>query len=106
MKVSVISNQGSMILVLLGWIWKSGSLSDWRSAFVDLVQGVGKLLIISLSNLLYSCFAIESLSNGFICLHKLVKFFRQLIILVSNDSDVVVEGVDFNLEVGVVVQKC
>lgn len=64
-----------------------------------------QLLIISLSNLCNSSLAIQTLTNGFICLHELVKFPGQFIILVSDDLYVVVERVNFNLQIGVVVEQ-
>ena len=46
------------------------------------------------------------MSDGFVGLHKLVQFFGQLLVLVSDHSDVVVQRIDFDLQVRVVVQQC
>ena len=65
-----------------------------------------QLLVISGSDFLYSRLAIKSLSNCFICLHKLIQFFSELLVLVSNDSNMIVERVDLYLEIRIVIQKC
>ena len=70
-----------------------------------LMHRILKLLIISGSNFLYSGFTVKSLSNGFICLNELIKFFSELLILMSNDSNMIVERVDLNLKVRIVVQE-
>lgn len=70
-----------------------------------LMHRILKLLVISGSNFLYSSLAVKSLSNGFICLNELIKFFGELLILVSNDSNMIVERVDLNLEVRIVIQE-
>ena len=63
------------------------------------------MLIVSLSDLLDARLSIESLSNGLVGLHELVKFLGKLLILVCDHSYVVVQGVDFNLKVGIIVEQ-
>ena len=50
-------------------------------------------------------FAIKSGANHFVCLHKLIYLSGQLVVLVADDTDVVVHGIDLNLEVGIVFEK-
>lgn len=80
-------------------------MSDRRLALMDHADRVGKLLVISGSDFLHSGFSVEAHSDSFVGLNELVKFFRQLLILHSDDTDVVVEGVDLNLKIGVVVKE-
>ena len=69
------------------------------------VVRIGQLLVVSLSDLLNTCFPIQSLSDRLVCLHELVEFLSKLLILVGYDSDVVVERVDLDLQIGVVVEQ-
>ena len=62
-------------------------------------------MIVASSDLLDSSFSIKSHPDGLIGLDKLVKFPGELLVLDSNHSDVVVQGVDLDLEVGVVVEE-
>ena len=59
-------------------------------------------MVVSGSDLLDSGLAVQSLSDSFVGLHELIEFLGQLLILVGNHSDVVVEGVDLDLQIGVV----
>lgn len=63
-------------------------------------------MVVSCSNLLNPSFTIESLSNSFIGLYKLVKFLGKLLILMSDHSDMIVQGINFNLQIRVVVKQC
>ena len=62
-------------------------------------------MLIPLSNLLNSSFAVQSLSNCLVGLHKLVELLGELLILDSNDSNVVVQGINLHLQIRIVVQK-
>ena len=78
--------------------WKWWSLrSHWRFALLNVVIRVCNLLIVSLSDFLHSCFAIKSLSDCFICLNELIKFLSQLFILMGDDSNVIIQRINFNL---------
>ena len=73
---------------------------------MDVVNRISNLLFVSLSDLLNSRFAVQSLSDGLVGLHELVKFLGQLFVLDSDYPNVIVQRVDFNLEVRVIVKKC
>ena len=62
-------------------------------------------MIISLSDFLYSSFSVKSLSDCLVCLNELIQFFCELFILMSDDSDVIIKGINFNLKIGVIVKK-
>jgi hypothetical protein len=68
------------------------------------VHTVGKLVIVTSSDLLDSSFSIESHPDGLICLNELIELTGKLLVLDGDDSDVIVEGVDLNLKIRVVVQ--
>ena len=69
-----------------------------------MVHAVGKLVIVTSSDLLNSSFSIESHPDGLVCLHELIELTGKLLILDGDDSDVVVERVNLNLKIRVVVQ--
>jgi len=70
---------------------------------MDVVNRISNLLFVSLSDLLYSRFAVQSLSDSLVGLHELVELLGQLFVLDGDYPNVIVQGVDFNLEVRVVV---
>ena len=72
---------------------------------MDSTDGRVELMIVSGSDLLDSGFAIQSHSDSFVGLHKLIQLLGQLLVLHSDDSDVVVQGVDLDLKVGVVIEE-
>ena len=78
-------------------------LSHWRFAILDVTVTLGKLLVVSGSNFVNSSLAVQSLSDCFIGLNELIEFLCQLIILARNDPYVIVERINFNLEVGIVI---
>ena len=80
-------------------------LSMRRLALMDYADGVGQLLVVSCSDLLHSGFSVESHSDGLIGLHELVEFFRQLLVLDSDYTDVVVQGVNLHLQVRIVIEE-
>lgn len=69
-----------------------------------MVHAVGKLVIVTSSDLLNSSFSIKSHPDGLVCLHELIQLTGKLLILDGDDSDVVVEGVNLDLKIRVVVQ--
>lgn len=72
---------------------------------MNYTNGLSKLLIIASSDLLDSSFSVESHSDCLIGLNKLVQFLGEFLILNSDDSDVIVEGINLDLQIGVVVQQ-
>ena len=71
---------------------------------MHIVNWVSDLLLISLSDFLNSGFAVESLSDGFVGLDKLVELFGQLLVLDGDYPDVVVQGINLHLQVRIVVE--
>jgi hypothetical protein len=72
---------------------------------LNLRDGLLQIVIVLLSKLHHTVLAVQSLSDHLVCLHELVDFAGQFVILVANHSDVVVHRVNFNLKIGVVLQK-
>ena len=56
-----------------------------------------QLIIIPIAQLLNAVFPIKSLSYDFISLDELVDFSRQLIVLMANNSNVIVHWLNFDL---------
>lgn len=81
------------------------SLSNWWLALLNIGNGVWKLLIVSLSDLLNSGFAVESHSNGLVGLNELVELLGEFFVLEGDHTDVVVQGINFYLKVGVVIKE-
>jgi len=52
-----------------------------------------------------SSLAVKSHSDSLVGLHKLIQLFGELLILHSDDSNMVVKRVDLNLEVTVIIKK-
>ena len=80
-------------------------MSHRRLALVDHANGLSELLVVACSDLLDSGFSVESHSDCLVGLDKLVELLGELLILDGDDSDVVVQRVDFDLQVRVVVQE-
>lgn len=72
---------------------------------MDLCDWVGKLLVVSSSDFLDSGLAVKSHSDSLVGLYKLIQLFCKLLILHSDDSNVIVEWVNFNLKVAVIIKK-
>lgn len=64
-----------------------------------------QIVFIFISQFHNAALSIQSLSDNLVRLHELVDFSSELIVLVADDSDVVVHGVDFDLEIGIVLEK-
>ena len=64
-----------------------------------------QVVVILLAELHDSIFAVETLTDHFICLYKLVDFSRQFVILVADYADVIVHRVNFHLEIGIVLKQ-
>jgi hypothetical protein len=71
-----------------------------RPTFHHLLAGA-QLLIILVPQLDNTALAVKLLSDLLVGLNELIDLSRQLVILVANNPDVVVHGVDLNLQVGV-----
>ena len=78
--------------------------SHWRLRLLNVSIRGGQLLVISCSDFVNSSLAVESLSDCFVGLHKLVEFLCQLVVLVGDHSDVVVQRIDLYLQVRVIVE--
>ena len=79
--------------------------SNWRLAVAYLSHRFMKVVLISLSEFLNSVFTVKSLSDNFIGLHELVNLSSEFIVLMSDNTDVVVHGVNFNLQVCIVLKE-
>ena len=86
-------------------MWRWRRFAQRRLGLLHVAIRLCELLIISGSDLMNSSLAVKSLSDGFVSLNKLVQFLSQLIILVGDHLDMVVQGINFNLQVGVVVEQ-
>lgn len=69
------------------------------------VHGLHQLLVISRSDFLNAGLPIKPLSDGLVRLDELIKLNGQILILLCDHSDMVVELVNLNLEIGVVVEE-
>lgn len=69
------------------------------------MHAVCELVIVTGPNFLYSSLSIKSRPDGFVGLDKLIKLTSKLLVLNGDNSDVVVQGVNFDLKVGVVIQQ-
>ena len=65
-----------------------------------------QVVVIFLAELHHSILAIKSLSDHFVCLDKLINLSSQLIVLMTDDSDMIVHRIDLHLEIGVVLEEC
>lgn len=68
-------------------------------------EGLKELLFILGPQIQNSISPVESHSNSLISLYELVKLLCEVLILSTEHSDVVVESVNFYLNVGVVVKE-
>lgn len=82
----LFTSANSLSLVLVGW----------RATSHHLLR-CSQLVVILLSKLSHPILSVQFLSNLLVCTHKLVNLSRQLVILVRDDTDVVVHAVDFDL---------
>ena len=80
-------------------------MANWGLAMVDVLHWLLQVVVVLLSELHDSVLAIQSLPNNFIRLNELVDFPRQFIVLVADHANVIVHGVDLDLEVGIVFKK-
>ena len=76
-----------------------------RLATRNLVHRLLQVIVVLLTKLCHAVFAIQPLPDDFICLHELINFTSQLIVLVGNDADMVVHRVDLDLEVSIVLEE-
>jgi len=76
-----------------------------RAGAIHVVEGLLELVVVSLADLVNAVLPVQSLSDHLVRLHKLVDLFGKLIVLVGDDSDVVVHGVDLDLQVGIILEQ-
>lgn len=81
------------------------SVSNRGLAFVNFLNRLGQIVFIFISKLHHTALPVQSLSNNLVRLHELVDFSSKLIVLMADNSDVVVHGVDFDLEIGIVLEE-
>ena len=72
---------------------------------VHLLDRLLQVVIILLTKLHDTVLSIEALADDFVCLHELIDFACKFVVLVADDSDMVVHRVDLDLEVGIVLKK-
>ena len=72
---------------------------------VHLLNRLLQIVVILLTKLIDTVLSIETLTDHFVCLHELVDLASKFIVLVADDSDMVVHGVDLDLEVSIVFKK-
>ena len=65
-----------------------------------------QVVVVFLTQLAHTVLAVQSLSNYLVCLHKLVDFASELVVLVADYADVIVHGVNLDLEIGIVLEEC
>ena len=75
------------------------------SILTDVFVRLSNLLVVSSPDLLNPGFAVKPLPDGLVGLNELVKLLREVLILNSDYSDMVVQGINFNLEVRIIVKK-
>ena len=80
-------------------------LSHRRLALLQIPVGSGQLLVVPRSDLVHASLAVKPLSDCFVRLHKLIQFLCQFIILTGDNSDVIIQAIDLNLEIGIIVKK-
>lgn len=81
------------------WMWSS----HWWSASVDVMRRCMDHLFIHVSDFMDSSLSVKLESEGFISLNEWVKLGGQSSILSSNNFNVVVQGCNLFLQVGVTV---
>ena len=74
-------------------------------ASVNFRHGLLQVVVILIAKLVDAIFPIEALADHLVSLHELVDFACEFIILVADDTDVVIHRVDLHLEVGVVLEE-
>ena len=81
------------------------SVAGGRLAAVNFCHRLLQVVVILMAELVDAIFPIEALTDHLVCLHELVDFASEFIILVADDADVVIHRVDLHLEVGVVLEE-
>ena len=72
---------------------------------MNTLHRLSQIVVVLFTQLRYTVLAIKSLTNDLVCLHELVDFASELVVLVADDANVIVHGVDLNLEVSIVLQQ-
>lgn len=72
---------------------------------MHLCDWIRKLLIVSSSDFLDSSFAVKSHSDGLIGLYKLIQLFGEFLILHSDYPNMVVKGINLNLEIAIIIKE-
>ena len=88
-----MDNSRGVIFPLGGEFMDTCSLltSDWGSAIGYLSHRLLEIVLISLSEFLNSVFTVETLSDNFIGLHKLVDLSGEFVVLVGDNSNMIVQ---------------
>ena len=82
-----------------------GAAADRRLGLGHMVNRVCQLLVVARPNLGHAILAVKAGTDGLIGLHELVKLSGEFLILNSDDTNVVVERIDLDLQVRVVVEE-
>ena len=80
-------------------------MSKWRSAVGHFMVRLLQIVVVPLTNLLDAVLSVQSLPDDLVGLHKLVDLLGQLVVLVTDNPDVVVHRFDLNLKVRVVFEE-
>ena len=81
------------------------SVAGGRLAAVNFRHRLLQVIVILIAKLVDAIFPIEALTDDLVCLHELVDFASEFIILVADDADVVIHRVDLHLEVWIVLEE-
>lgn len=87
--------------VTFGGCWWSSWATLWEGSHA-LVDGVVYLL----SNLIYLFFPIQVSADDVVCLNEWIKFSLQILVLLSQDDDMLLKSLVLALQVKVSVHKC
>ena len=83
----------------------SSVMANWGLAMVDVLHWLLQVVVVLLPELHDSILAVQPLPYNFIRLHELVDFPRQFIVLVADHANVIVHGVNLDLEIGIVFKE-
>jgi len=72
---------------------------------MDFCDRLVQIVIVLFPQLLHSALPVQSLSDHFVCLYELVDLSSKLVVLVTDHSDVVVHGINFDLQISIVFEQ-
>lgn len=81
------------------------SVAHGRLAVRNLLHRLLQVVVVLFTKLGHPVLAVKSLPDDFVCLDELVDLASEFVVLVGDDADVIVHGVDLDLEVGVVLEQ-